>query len=60
MFRVTLPNPPLKVAIAATCLAQPASFQALLADFTLSQAECARACQGGGDEVFQKGDAPER
>ncbi|WP_239292750.1 hypothetical protein, partial [Candidatus Nitrotoga sp. 1052] len=37
--------PPLKVAIAATCSAQPAILNVFLPDFTLLQGECARACQ---------------
>jgi len=45
MFRVTPPNSPLKVAIAATRPAQPAIFNASLPDFTLSQGERARACR---------------
>jgi len=45
MFRVTPPNSPLKVAIAATCLAQPVIFNASLPDFTLSQGERACACR---------------
>ena len=45
MFRFTPPNPLLKIAIAATCLAQPAIFKASLPDFTLLQSEYARACR---------------
>ncbi len=44
-MRVIPQIPPLKVAIAATCSAQPAILDAFSPDFTLLQGECARACR---------------